>query len=269
MNSRHDDKKLDELLNHWAEQSQSPERLSNLHDRIVSSLKNPESLCKDKIASPRLPNHGVGRSRTTSTFVIGMAVTSLLSIAIFLSRWNGFSVSTAVDLPPRHAWFQEEQIRNKSVLLTEMETVFDQPLVWLAETENRIEFGIDEFPEHQTADFDNVERLAVRVVVERRPYGKTTWQPAWAMDVVSRSEDLIHVAPREANGNELRLWTYQLPDGAIAIDSEIRLSGLDSLRVETSRLHHDSDPVKIATLRNNGIEYRVFQTVAVLMRKTI
>ena len=102
------------------------------------------------------------------------------------------------------------------------------------------------------------------MVVERRPQGSEDWQLAWALDVVSRSEEIVRVAPRDADGNELRLWTYQLPDGLIAIDSDLQLAGRDQFQATTSGIQQDRQPVQILTTRDKGTEYRVFQTVAVL-----
>lgn len=284
MNSNHDDDRLDQLLNEWADQSVSPERLEDLRDRIASSMMeseptgtdvNPEQNGRstpapaEHVSSPARDH----RSRWAAGFVVGTALTLLVSVALFVLIDRNPPVDSpglpVAELTPDYAWLRDDQIRNKSVLLAEMEQMFDQRVVWLAETGDRIEFGLDRSQSSRTTGPDDDARLAVRVVVERRLPGNADWQLAWAMDVVSRSEELVNVVPREANGNELRLWAYRLPDGMIAVDSELQLAGTDAFHARTSGLHQNAEPVKVATAHSNGTEYRVFQTVAVLDGKVI
>ena len=279
MNVNHDDKQLDALLGQWADQSASPGGLDDLHARIVSELlESPSDETQLNGHATQLVGsaarhamagyshrRGWRPDRWAAGFAVGSAMMLLISVGVFWFAVQDQSSVPSVDLPPDYAWLRDEQIQNKEVLLTEMENMFDSQLAWLAETGDRVEFGLDRSSGGDVEQLpSDATRLAVRVVVERRPQGSEDWQLAWALDVVSRSEEIVRVAPRDADGNELRLWTYQLPDGLIAIDSDLQLAGRDQFQATTSGIQQDRQPVQILTTRDKGTEYRVFQTVAVL-----
>ena len=89
------------------------------------------------------------------------------------------------------------------------------------------------------------------------------------MDVMSRSEELVHVVPQNGGESELTLWTYRLPDGAIIVDSIVNVAGSVPFQAEASGLHQDDKPMQVATVHLKDADYRIFQTVAVLNRKVI
>jgi len=279
MTTNHDDERLDVLLGQWADQSASPAGLDDLHDRIVSELlESPSDETRlnghatqlsgsptDRAVLGYPHRHGWRPNRWAAGFAVGSAMMLLVSLGVFWFALQDHGSVPENDLPPDYAWLRDEQIQNKEVLLAEMENMFDSRLAWLAETGDRVEFGLDRSSAGDVEQpASDATRLAVRVVVERRPQGSADWQLAWALDVVSRSEDVVRVAPRGADGNELRLWTYQLPDGLIAIDSELQLAGRDRFHATTSGIQEDRQPVQVLTTRDKGTEYRIFQTVAVL-----
>jgi len=278
MNTEHDDKQLDDLLQQWATDSTSAERLADLNDQIVASLAVPTkpsafTTRQDEQVLPSLSRSvaqqlPANQSRWASGFALGVVVTTLLSVSFLLLQGDRAVVLPVDEGPPEYAWLQNDQLHNKAVLLSEMEKMFDRQLVWLAETDDRMTFALSD-PSNTTEGSSDRNRLAVRVVVERRAAGSGEWQPAWTMDVVSRSEEMISLSSQELEGHQLRLWTYCLPDGMIAVDSEFQLQGAESLLSEASQLHPDDTPVKVLTSRNNGTEFRVFQSVAVLDRKVI
>ena len=133
MNSNIDDEKLDALLDQWADQGDSSERLVNLQKRIVSSLQETKFVATADLASKdsrRNTQHRVARNQWASRFAVGTVVTMLLTVGFVLPQWGRPVVSPTADLIPEYAWLQEEQIQNKSVLLAEMESLFDQQLAW-------------------------------------------------------------------------------------------------------------------------------------------
>jgi len=272
MISNSDDEKLDALLKQWADQCASSERLESLQKRIVSSLQETKFVATAAVTSQESRHdtqHRVARNPWASRFAVGTVVMLLLTVGFVLPQWGRSVVATASEAAPEYAWLQEEQIQNKSVLLAEMESLFDQQLAWMAETGDRLEFGLNRSGPDHTVCLDNHGRLTVRVIVEHRPQGSAVWQLAWAMDVVSRYEELVRVTPTKANGHELQVWTYRLPDGAIAVESMLQLDGTSPFRAQASGLHQNTKPLKVVTAQDNGTEYRVFQTVAVLDGKVI
>jgi hypothetical protein len=272
MNSNPDDKKLDALLKQWADQCASSERLESLQKRIVSSLQETTYVATAVVTSPesrRDTHHRVVRNPWASRFAVGAVVMMLLTVGFVLPQWGWPVVATTFEAPPEYAWLQEEQIQNKSVLLAEMECLFDQQLAWMAEAGDRLEFGLDGSTLHHADRSQAPAHFAVRVIVEQRQQGTNVWQSAWTMDVVSRNEELVRVTPTKANGHELQVWTYRLPDGAIAVESMLQLDGTSPFCARTSGLHQNTKPLKVVTAQDNGTEYRVFQTVAVLDGKVI
>ena len=272
MNSNIEDEKLDDLLNEWADQCDSSERLKSLHDRIVTSLQETKFVATTDVAprkSNRNTKHRMARRHWASRFAVGTVLTMLLSVGFVLPQWDRPVVSSTSEFPPEYAWLPEEQIQNKAVLLAQMESLFDNRLAWMVETDDQLEFGLDQSTSDHADRAQDPGRFAVRVIVEQRQQGSTVWQLAWSMDVLSRNEELVLVTPTKTNSHELQLWAYRLPDGAIAVDSELQLAETSPFRARTSGLHQNAKPVRVATAQNNGTEYRVFQTVAVLDGKVI
>lgn len=272
MNSNTDDEKLDALLNQWSDRCVSSERLVNLQKRIVSSLQETKSVATADMASQesrRDTQHRVARNQWASRFAVGTVVMMLLTVGFVLPQWGSSVVATTSEAAPEYAWLQEEQIQDMSVLYAEMESLFDQQLAWMAETGDRLEFGLDRSTSDHTVRMKDPGRLTVRVIVEHRPQGSAVWHLAWAMDVVARNEEIVCVNPKKVNGQELQIWTYRLPDGAIAVESMLQLDGTSPFRAQASGLHQNTKPLKVVTAQDNGTEYRVFQTVAVLDGKVI
>ena len=267
MNPNHEeeraDERLDEMLGQWAEQTSAPERVADLQQRILEAADEAVSHTpklngrRSDLAAP--DRQGTERRTAwASGFAVGAVAMLLLSVgAWFLMMTSDDGAGR--DLPPEYAWLGDEQVRNKQQLLSEMDAMFDGQLAWLAESGDRVEFGLSDEGRASTANSN--QHLAVRVVVQRRQSDRDDWQVAWALDVVSRSEEFVRVPPRDASGGELKLWTYRLPNGLIAVDSELEMSGLQAT---TSGLQEEGRPVQVFTSDDNGTEYRVFQTVAVL-----
>ena len=121
--------------------------------------------------------------------------------------------------------------------------------------------------------------LAVRVVVERRAATGNGWEIAWAVDVVSNSEEVVDLTPATDAGTSVRLWAYAMPDGMFAVDSELLFSSDEASsetslpgRAETfhaafSNVQEDRQPSEEFWTSAGGVEYRVLQTVAVLNKK--
>ncbi|MBI1311018.1 hypothetical protein GC176_06895 [bacterium] len=265
MNSRHDDDRLDELLSDWAGQSVFSERLEILQQRILLSAAEARSVDSNDVKTASQPVREPGR--WSAGFAVGVAATLLVSLCVFLAvEQRQLSIVATTDVPPEFTWLRGEQLQSKTLLLSELESLFDGQLVWLAESGDRVELGLDESAA-RIGHPGEANPLAIRVVVVRRERGRADWQVAWAMDVTSPAEEQVRVTPRDANGDELRLWAYELPDGLIAVDCDVQLGGDHAFRSATTTLCKDGQPQEVAAVSQNGVEYRVFQTVARLDRE--
>jgi hypothetical protein len=197
-----------------------------------------------------------------------MMMTVMLATLLLLIQSPGRAASTS-ESPPEYAWLQHDQIQNKTLVLQEMERLFDRQFLWLAENGNRVELGLADADTGRSRVADGGEHLAIRIVVQRRQPGSADWKLAWTMDFVSRSEETISVLPKDGNGTELQLWAYRLPDGAIAVETDLHLSGANVLHAQCSGVQQNGRPVNVSSVRSEDAEYRVFQTVAVLEGKVI
>ncbi len=286
MNSNADEQKLDLLLIQWADQCSSKQRLADLHDRIVSALVESDSdfavteVPASGSNSRRLPateqwtsqQYHRTRSHWVSGFAVGTVLTILVTLGMRLCLTDHSSASYDSDLPPEYAWLQKEQIHNKAILFEEMENLFDHKLAWVAETGQKLEFGLDPSVQHDADQGDQIqsrECLAVRIIIEQRQPGNGAWKLVWAMDVTAQDEGLVRVAEPHTGKNSLLLWAYRLPDGAISVESEIELAGGNQMHVQAAGLHQNAVPVKVLTALQNGTEYRIFQAVAVLNEEVI
>ncbi len=275
MTSNRDDEHLDRLLDDWIRQSDGDGRLESLHQQILMTADEvqsdaPHSEPTSRRLLERPTGFGAGQcvrfeqKGWTAQLVVAVAAMLMLSLGVFLSTELRQPTTVALtDVPPEFAWLNDDKLQSKAALLAEMESLFDGQLAWLAEDGNRIELGLTEATGPSSGPVED-QRLAVRLVVVRRDTNSSDWQVAWAMDVASRPEELVRVASKETSSDTLQLWSYQLPDGLIAVDCNLQLAGDVKLNAESSTLCRNGQPQQILETTQGDIEYRVFQTVALL-----
>lgn len=271
-NASDEDVHLDRLLHDWAEQTTDTGRLGDLRDRIIFSLTATDVETAFGVARQvrQESEPQQRRSSLRSGMVVASAAVLLVSMTVFLRRSSDLSVSNPQP-PPDHAWLRDDQLQNQAVLFAAMEETFDGQLNWLVETNDHVRLGLAASTSSGHIPTDDKLRMAVRIVVERRSPRTNTWQVAWAVDVLAREEEVVDT---HDNDGELKLWTFQLPDGAIAIDSEIRLTDTGTLHADSFGVQDDRQPIRIfdeQTIDGKGrhVEYRVFQTVAILDREVM
>ncbi len=277
MNTTRDDEQLDALLNDWADQTTEPNRLDSLQTRILSTAAS-----KAAVGETREPHAQAGiatgfgtgqcvridQPRRAQQLAVGVAAALLLALGVFLgTELQDSTTASIAEIPPEFTWLQEDQLQNKAALLAEMESLFDGQLAWVAEDGSRVALGLDGPSNARSADAVEDRRLAVRLVVVRRDNHASNWQVAWTMDVSSRPEELVRVASKQSPGDALQLWSYELPDGLIAVDCNLQLAGDVTLDAQSSTLCRNGQPQQIAEGTRGGTEYRVFQTVALLDRE--
>lgn len=254
----------DDRLRQWAREHVPPAaELDRLREKILSQV--PDGRPSPVAPAPRPPTPQLGRTRLLS---LAAAAAVLLCVGgWWLTRQEprigaGTSVTTppsvlSPSVPPEFAWLQRSQLAGKAVLLAEVERVFGDRLAWIAETNGHVSFGL-------TPDADRSRTpLAVRVVLVRRRDGAAA-EPVWAVDLVARSEQVVRVVPEDAQGAEVLVWAYSLPDGKIAVDTNLALTAPVSVVSTQSGLQEDGVPTGVFTARHGDAEYELFQTVSVL-----
>ena len=301
MNQNVSNDPLDHLLHQWADdRTASSEHIDRLQERIVSAIAvddfpSAESITNGSSArtirttmfhpdpEQTLHSQPVSTRRASVTgFLVGVTLTSLVAF-IWTAQitkqefQNPGLASNDQSAIPEYARLNEDQLSSRAILLAEMKDLFGDRLNWLAETDSRINVGLSErhYSEKSTRLTGDAAQLVVRLVVEKRTSRNSNWQSAWSVDVMSQSEEVIELDPEDGNGMALTLWAYALPDGMVAVDSELSLAETDpstsfdaSLkRVTFSHIQQDGLPTEELLTGSDGVEYRVFQTVAVLDRK--
>ena len=290
MNQNNSGDPLDTLLHQWAdERTADSEHLDNLQQRIVSTLGEDDfssacSVVSRSEHSPTFSSQPVGTRRASlAGFLVGVTLTALVAL-IWVTQQTGQEApqpQLADDIQqamPEHAQLNDDQLRDRRVLLSEMKDVFGDQLNWLAETDSRFEVGLsDGRPSNGSSlSHSDVLEIAVRVVVEERSSSDGTWQRAWAADVVSQNEQVVRLAAKNDDRTTMTMWAYVLPDGMVAIDSELDFSGgsmatpaaeAAQFQARFSNVQKDRQPSEELLTGANGVEYRVFQTVAVLNKK--
>ena len=302
MNQNIQDDSLDNLLNQWAdERSADASQLDNLQQRISLSIRNDNvrPINSPPVASPQgvneatvLPTEQQPTFRPQYTWLLRaklvnrlvgatlVAAVAFVGATHFLDgSWRRLEVTEVTQSSiPDYAQLTDEQISQRKVVLSELKELFGDQLNWLAETESDLEVGLSEkaVTNNTPATQNGPLEIAVRVVVEERSSSDHSWQRAWTADVISQNEEVVELAEKDDGRTTMRMWAYVLPDGMVAIDSELSLPGSDAatatsqngnLRAAFSNVQKDRQPTEELLTGSDGVEYRVFQTVAVLNKK--
>ena len=263
MNEKRETPDLDQALCGWDERRQAAKDVDGLLSRIMTA--------HDKGVAVDHPYVLVDvcrlRHNPTAWFAMG-AVAAMLVAALLLPVLRDRHDTLAPDdLPPQYAWLNESQLSEKAALLREMEPMFENRLQWVAETEGRVVMLVRQEGQ-ANAEVPKTAGVAIRVVVVRQEPNSKEWMPVWAVDVVTRQEQVVHLTPTNADlppGTELSLWAYGVDDDVIAVDSRLSLAQ-PALQVEFNDVQRPGVP---ATMRPTGVpsdgrQYRVFQTISLL-----
>ena len=244
-------RELDELLHQWAEsRGASEERLTQLQEQIIARAGEPSA------TPPRRVSENVGRSNRRWPVVVVAALCVVVSL-ISLFRQPASDESRAEPLP-RFAGLNADELQNKALLLEETSTLFDHQLSWLTETGDELDMGLSDRPLSEDS-----RPIAVRVIVQRRRPSDPAWSLFCQVDVLAYSEEVVKIRPRCDAPGELTIWSFVLPDGLVAVDTELSLAETAVL-LSTSQLYQDSTPRKLLAVTGEQYEFRVFQSAAVL-----
>jgi hypothetical protein len=255
---------LGQLLRDWAERMQSSERIEDLRTRILASWQAEQSAgpAERPRASAPAPRWALRRPAAWVGTAAAAAAVLAVCVTLALRPWErGGPTGPEEPLPPQFAWLERSQLAEKAVLLREMDRLFDHRLEWIGETDGRVLMEL-----RQDAEAPRAAGVAVRLVVVRRQGAGEDWTPVWAIDLVARQEEVVRLTPETADlpkGAELALWAYPVGGEMIAVDCELSLAELP-IDASHSGVQPSGVPVAVDSVRQGGVEYRVFQTVAIL-----
>lgn len=283
MSDRHD-QRLDDLLRRWAvDRAPSEERLAQLHEATIAEL-----------ASARFVDLAdTAPLRTTPWRLYGavaaLAAAVLVSLVLPRARHAGIDdhaplharqadrlLNAPPDKTPLHAKLDDvpaaarlddKQLARKAKLLNVLQETFPNDLLWVSETEGEIQIGLRSTTTPPAAANNRSEDLAVRIVVAARRNDQPAWTTLCQADVLTEPEELVEV-PLDANGDGwLAVWVCLLPDGLMAVDTDLSLPGLRGLHASASTVQREGVPYRADSGAAGGWEYRVFQTVGRLPEK--
>ena len=260
------DPELDQLLDGWAERRQATKNLDQLHAQITSAWQEETAQHPDACVSPRVPFVWPRYRMRTRVIWFALGVTAAVVLAVGVSLIRDDNSRSVVRLKPDEigGWGYGE-LTEKARLLREMERLFEDRLDWVAETDGRVLLeisreGPDEGRIHAPVG------VAVRVVVVRRNSDQSQWNPVWAVDLVARQEQVIRLTPESTalpKGAKFFLWAYAADEQMVAVDSRLSLGGLP-VESTFSGLQQSGIPTVVHATERSGVQYQVFQTVAIL-----
>lgn len=274
MTDRHD-AHLDELLGRWAASREpSEERVAQLHHATLAELKSSRFVDLAEAAPRR-----VTRWRTYGT-VVAMAAAALFAFLLPYLRQAGVDEKIVPARPadvaqappdetqhsdsddvPAAARLDERQLARKAKLLRVLQETFPNDLLWVSETEGEIHIGLRSDSEQSLAVDQPAAELAVRIVVTARQKDQPQWKTLCSADVVIEPQELVEVPLETKGGGKLAVWTCVLPDGMVAVDTDISLPGIRGLHASASTVQREGVPCRADSSAADGWEYRVFQTV--------
>jgi hypothetical protein len=251
-------RQLDDLLRRWAA-SREPDarRLDALRERVAKRVSAPDC--------------GVYRRQPSMLLRIAAwgsaaAAVALLALGlVWLLRGHGTPMAehpapSAGDMRPdgpAPAWFAPTPVDSKRELLAELQRVFEGRVAWVAETASQIRLGLN-------GDDAVGPALAIRLVLVQR-LGDAAPRPVWAVDLISDEQRLVTLPANAADGADLAVWTYVLPDGLLAVDGDIRWPQRSELpRAAYTDLVRPDVPQVVFQWQGDGVEYEVYQSVSVL-----
>ncbi len=264
MNNSLPDDPLDRLLSQWAEnQSPNASDLARISSKIIQSLDQHPN----RTEQPLILANSDSRWPAVAWFALGAAAVALLALGY---NWLAPSVegpskiAKQTTLPPAFSWLRDDQLRNKALVLNELESLFDHKLNWFTDSADKVQVGIEGRSSRSDAKAILPHAIAVRVVVERRPVGRSDWTIAWTIDVVAKNEEVVRLNSDSADDAKFAMWAYVLPDGEIVLDTDLDY-GDGALKSHTSEVQLNREPREVFMCVANGFEYREFQAAAVLV----
>ena len=253
---------IDEQLQRWnAEQVEDESRLAEIKGRIMEAL--PSVMAEPTVLGTESVRRTGGHPMLVVRFgYAALGAAACLIIMLAVSRFavpdvlNGTgamaSVRDMVALP-------EARVAAGCRLFKELETLFNGDLQWVAESNGEIAMGVGESPEASDGD-----PVLVRLTVMQRVSESADWTSAWQSDVVVRAQEAVDIVPRGEGASRLTLWVYPMNDGKIAVDTALALTAPATFRVNETIVAKPMVPVQVGEGTENGIEYRLYQTVVPL-----
>jgi hypothetical protein len=245
---------LQDTLKTWAERQTPAEgRLDALRQRIHT-----------RVAEERAHEWGHSASDIRDRLSYS-ALGAVAALAIVAAIYWPFSGPDAAPLDDsravRWAEISPEALQEGRELYAEVDRLFVDRLRWVAQSNGDVLLGVDAA---QGRVGEPSSPAVVKLVVLARGFGQPDWRRVWQTDVILRSEEAVEVTTDQNAVDRVALWVYALADGRIAVDTDLVLSAPLKLASQHNAVVDPGVPMELVGIRQEGMEYRVLQTVAML-----
>lgn len=243
--------KIDTLLRDWAAENQPDEETRERLRRQVC-----ESLRGERI--PRTISTA-GRVRTSQRHTAALrwtmaaaTVVLVAGMALFFARPTMLSRSACkrekVSAPADESLAYFEEVAR----------LFKDHLRWAVETGSGLHLNVEGDPVQSAGGC--APPLLVETVVLTESAGSGVWRQVWKARTLTCPEELVETPANGTATSKMLLWAHRLPDGNLAVDTEISLSQ-SSFSGSFNGVLVPGKTQDVATLRKDGRIYRVQQRV--------
>jgi len=254
---------LDKLLEQWAAQHATDEDHARvLATRIVDELSRDGSTNRNVRAVQAVRT--VPRRKylypalAASVALVIFAGALLVPFGPTRKGQGPLTMSPGDDTAALAAAVAPSDIEAGERLFREMADLFSDELRWIVESDSKVRLGIHQVSGGRIA---GAAPLLIRVLVLQRGRGEASWRTLLETDVLTRSQELVEAVPDPAVDNRLALWTHVLPDGKVAVDSNIRLTSPIRACVDATNILSPGKPARVFSLQTDDAEYHIFQVV--------
>lgn len=244
---------LDDILHGWASRHTSGEsQMKDLARSIKAEIAH-RNVSGMEIEMPVLIPFSIKLCYAAVGAAAALLVCAFCYHALVSARPSVFQ-----DNAMSFAVIPDSKISTDKALFREMERLFTDNLRWIAQSNGDVGLGVETIQGGLGRDS---EPVVVRLTVVSRGAGETAWRPAWSTDVILRGEERVEIMSNRKAGDKLALWVYPLTDGKMAVDTTFSLEVPVQISSRISTVVRRGEPSEMMTMREGGVEYKVFQTV--------
>ncbi|MFW5893635.1 MAG: hypothetical protein ACOCUY_00675 [Verrucomicrobiota bacterium] len=241
--------KLNALLRDWAAETQPDEETKKrLRKEVCESLR-----------CTRIPRtmFSEGRVRTSQGNLTALRWAPAAAAIVLVA---GLALFFAQTPPPSRSESNDQGLgapADESLpLFEEVSRLFENRLHWAVETGSGLHLNIDQL--RTKGGGCGTALLVETVVLTEGAAG--AWRQIWKARALTCPDELIE-APTNGNARSKMLqWTHRLPDGNLAVETELSLSE-SSFSGSFDGILVPGEAKAVATLRQDGRVYRVQQRV--------